>query len=180
MVQFHVLQRIPRRLLSVLATAAMMLAIVPAVTFLTAAPARAAVVGGFEIDGNATVQSDTDWDAVSTAPNVQDNNPENTVLAGDNDTKEASPPSGWDSSGSPPKKVDFVNVWSYAHNDGTTPYLDIAYSRLGETGTGGFYVELKKKPNNTNGNRGENPPPHEGGQPLPNAPPPDRGPPPGG
>jgi len=152
MVQFHVLRQIPRRLLSVLATAAMMLAIVPAVTLLTAAPARAAVVGGFEIDGNAAVDSATDWVAVSTAPNVQDNNPENTVLAGDANTKEDTPPSGWGSSGSPPKKIDFVNVWSYAHNDGTTPYLDIAYSRLGETGTGGFYVELNKKPNITNGN----------------------------
>jgi uncharacterized repeat protein (TIGR01451 family) len=152
MVQFHVLRRIPRRLFSVLAAAAMMLAIVPAVTLLTAAPAGAAVVGGFEIDGNATVETAADWDAVSAAPDVQDNNPENTVLAGDNDTKEDSPPSGWDSSGSPPKKIDFVNVWSYAHNDGTTPYLDIAYSRLGETGTGGFYVELNKKLNVINAN----------------------------
>src|SRR3954464_2038675 len=109
MVQFHVLRQIPRRLLSVLATAAMMLAIVPAVTLLTAAPARAAVVGGVEIDGNAAVDSDTDWGAVSRAPNVQDNNPENTVLAGDANTKEDTPPSGWDSSGSPPKKIDFVN-----------------------------------------------------------------------
>ena len=144
MSQVRLLTRLPRRLLSLLASAAMMLAIIPALTLL-ATPANAATDGGFEIDGNAVVNTagNTDWASVVTQPSVQDNTPsDSTVISAS--SKEDDAPSTWTESGGPPKKIDFVNVWSYSHTVGTTPYVDLAYSRLGETGTGGFYIELNK------------------------------------
>src|SRR4051794_5397232 len=64
MVSFHSLSRLPRRMLSLLATVAMVFAIAPAVTLLTAAPAAA--VGGFEDhDGDLTATSGAnDWNGI--------------------------------------------------------------------------------------------------------------------
>ena len=57
MVKVHALSRLPRRVLSFISSLVMILAIVPAVALLTAAPAGAATDGGFEIDGNAVVNT---------------------------------------------------------------------------------------------------------------------------
>jgi uncharacterized repeat protein (TIGR01451 family) len=109
--------------------------------------ASAATVGGFEIDGNAVDNGGLDWSDVSTAPAAKDNSPETTVLSAS--SKEDNLPSTWSSKGGSPGKTDLVNVWGYAHNT-TDSYVDLAFSRVGQTGTGGFYLELDKSPDVTN------------------------------
>src|SRR4051794_3422593 len=97
MVSFHSLSRLPRRLLSLLASLAMIFGIVPAVTLLTAAPAGATTVFGFEIDGNKTPSTGTDWTSASIQPQ-----PVGTDGVGSNDatvysasSKEDNDPSTW-------------------------------------------------------------------------------------
>lgn len=102
--------------------------------------------GGFEIDGNAVSNGQTDWDTVKTTPDRRDNVPsDGTVLSAS--SKEDQLPKDWTPSGSPPTKVDVINTWVYSHNVGTTPYVDFAWTRSGDIGTGGFYLELNKLAN---------------------------------
>jgi len=143
------LHRSPRLVLWVVAALTLALAWAPGGLITRA---FAATDGGFEIDGNSVVNTagNADWASVSAAPSRMDNAPSETTVFSAS-SKEDNAPSTWSASGSPPTKVDVVNAWSYSHNVGSTPYFDFAWTRTGETGTGGFYLELNKTTNTTNG-----------------------------
>src|SRR3954452_17744800 len=156
MVKVHSLSRLPKRVLSLLASLAMVFAIVPAVSLLTAVPAGAVNVNGFEIDGDKTASTGIDWNTPSIQPQ-----PVGTDGVGTDDapvynssSKEDDAPSPWtDQPGTAPQKDDFASIYSYTtNNDNGTPadptddhpFVFFGFDRVGGSGTDFYYLELNK------------------------------------
>ncbi|KQP69625.1 hypothetical protein ASF40_17365 [Microbacterium sp. Leaf288] len=113
--------------------------------------------GTFEIDANYAPGTcgGNDWTNV---------NHDEATQGGTYQTsnKDDSDPANWTSSGSTPPKGDFARVYSYAESVGGNYYLDFAWERSQEEGTGGYLIEVTNagastapdgtpRPNRTNG-----------------------------
>jgi len=113
--------------------------------------------GTFEIDANYAANScgGNDWGNVSHDETTQGGTYQTSNKDNDN-------PATWTSSGSTPPKGDFERVYSYGETVGSNYYLDFAWERDQNGGTGGYLIEVTNagastapdgtpRPNRTNG-----------------------------
>lgn len=114
--------------------------------------ASAAVVGGFEIDGDQTTESFIDWRTVPAAELdvVRDevgNLDHDTIF--DSGDQEDQGPAAWDVGTTPPSgKSDIGNVLVYDRRDaGGDTWAYFAWDRDKGTGTGRYYIELNQLDN---------------------------------
>ncbi|WP_341994217.1 hypothetical protein MRBLWH7_002099 [Microbacterium sp. LWH7-1.2] len=114
---------------------------------------------------NGTFEIDADYEPGTCGGNDWTNVAHDEATQGgtyQTSNKDDSDPAGWTSSGSTPPKGDFARVYSYAQSVGGNYYLDFAWERSQENGTGGYLIEVTNagattapdgtpQPNRTNG-----------------------------
>lgn len=142
--------RLPRKILVLSGVLALMVALLP---WLGVRPASASITA-FEIDGNLTASTDTDWNSavVGTQPVEVDGSgaADSTVFTAA--SKEDHAVSSWGSTnGAPGADNDIINVYSYADTIGTDSFLWFGWTRTNPKGTDTYYLELDKNANLASG-----------------------------